>query len=58
MVPLSASALKEIEITQRPIDGREIKALEAEMQFSYRAPLGELISAYKTCRLDIGNTIA
>ncbi len=56
--PLCLSALKELETTEGSFDHRPAKALEEEMDFRYRAILGDWLYAYVTCRLDIGYAVA
>ena len=56
--PISPSTVEQIMREKGPEDDKEAKKLEEKMGFSYRTIIGELIFAYVTTRIDIGNAIS
>jgi hypothetical protein len=56
--PLHPSAFKELEETVLPTEPSEKAELERAAGFAYRTPIGELMYAYVTCRLDVGYAMA
>ena len=50
--------VKSLETATPPTSTIEAKELEAKNGFSYRGVLGEIIYAYSTCRMELGNSVA
>ena len=56
--PIPPSAVDQIMREVGPTDDNDAKDLESRMGYSYRTIIGELIFAYVTTRIDIGNAIS